>query len=373
MDSFSDLKQTAIQKAAEGNRLDFDEALYLYQNANLLDLATWARAAKERSSGKKVYYNINRHINLSNICTASCPLCAFSCKEGDVHGFMLTKEDVAAKIKKTVATVKNLTEIHIVSSLHPDNTFDYYIDILKTIKQLLPNVHIQAFTPVEIVHFAKISGKSIEDVLHILQNAGLDSLPGGGAEILDDKVRQIICPNKATSTEWIHTIKTAHKMGMKTNASELYGHVETIEQRLKHLFTLRDIQDETHGFQAFISFPFHPANTQFPDIKPITSHESLKFIAISRLVLDNIPHIKAFWMMLSLPVAQLALAFGADDLDGTVEEEHIIHAAGAKTGQKMTTVQLKKIIAETGYIPVERDSLYHEINRDNTINARGDL
>ncbi len=369
MDSFTDLKQTAIQKAAKGNRLNFDEALYLYQNANLLDLATWARAAKERFSGKKVYYNINRHINLSNICTASCPLCAFSCKAGDVHGFMLTKEDVAAKIKKTVATVKNLTEIHIVSSLHPDNTFDYYIDILKTIKNLLPNVHIQAFTPVEIVHFAKISGKSIEDVLHILQSAGLDSLPGGGAEILDDEVRKIICPDKANSAEWIYTIKTAHKMGMKTNASELYGHVETIEQRLQHLFTLRDIQDETHGFQAFISFPFHPANTQFPDIKPITSHESLKFIAISRLVLDNIPHIKAFWMMLSLPVAQLALAFGADDLDGTVEEEHIIHAAGAKTGQKMTTVQLKKIIAETGYIPVERDSLYHEINRDNTINA----
>lgn len=359
----SNIHQSAVKKAQNGERLSFDEALYLYENAYLLDLASWAKASKERQSGKEVYYNINRHINLSNICTASCPLCAFSCEDGDSNGFMLTKDDVIAKITNTIANVKNLTEIHIVSSLHPHNDFSYYVDILKAIKNLLPNVHIQAFTPVEIVHFAKISGNSIETVLQILQEAGLDSLPGGGAEILDDSVRQIICPDKANSAEWIHTIKTAHKMGMKTNASELYGHVETIEQRLQHLFTLRDIQDETHGFQAFISFPFHPANTQFPDVKPITSHESLKFIAISRLVLDNIPHIKAFWMMLTLPVAQLSLAFGADDLDGTVEEEHIIHAAGAKTGQKMTTAQLQKIIRETGYIPIERDSLYNKITR----------
>ncbi len=355
------LEKNAKLKAQRGERLNFDEALYLYKNAGLLELGEWARRAKERKSGKEVYYNINRHINLSNICTANCPLCAFSCEEGDAHGFMLTKEDVAEKIKRTIAAVKGLTEIHIVSSLHPHNDFNYYIEILRTIKELLPDVHIQAFTPVEIVHFAKISGKTIEEVLSILRSAGLDSLPGGGAEILDDEVRRVICPDKANTAQWIHTIKAAHKMGMKTNASELYGHVETPEQRLAHLFTLRDIQDETGGFQAFISFPFHPANTKFPDIRPMTSHENLKFIAISRLVLDNILHIKAFWMMLTLPVAQLALAFGADDLDGTVEEEHIIHAAGAKTGQKMTTAQLERIIAETGYTPVQRDSLYHKI------------
>ena len=338
------INQQAITKAQNGERLSFDEALYLYKHADILDLATWARKAKELHSQKEVYYNINRHINLSNICTANCPLCAFSCEDGDKRGFVLTKEDVEAKIKDTIAHVKGLTEIHIVSSL-----------------QLLPNVHIQAFTPVEIVHFAKISQKSIYEVLTILQQAGLDSLPGGGAEILDDEIRAKICPNKANTQEWIETIKTAHKLGMKTNASELYGHIETIEQRLQHLFTLREIQDETHGFQAFISFPFHPQNTQLDNIKPITSYESLRFIAISRLVLDNIPHIKAFWMMLTLPIAQLALAFGADDLDGTVEEEQIIHAAGAKTGQKMTTAQLQKIITETGYTPVQRDSLYRKI------------
>lgn len=357
------IRTTAMQKAQNGQRLSFNEALYLYENTQLLDLAVWARQAKIRQSGRKVYYNINRHINLSNICTADCPLCAFSCKEGDKGGFMLTKEDVAAKIKETIASVPNLTEIHIVSSLHPHNDFNYYVEILQMIKKMLPDVHIQAFTPVEIVHFAKISGKSVDKVLHILKRAGLDSLPGGGAEILDDEVRRIICPDKADTAQWIYTMKTAHKMGMKTNASELYGHVETIRQRLAHLFTLRDIQDETGGFQAFISFPFHPANTAFPDIRPITSYESLKFIAISRLVLDNIPHIKAFWMMLTMPIAQFALACGADDLDGTVEEEKIIHAAGAHTGQKMTTAQLEKIIRTAGYIPVQRDSLYNEIKK----------
>ena len=324
------INQQAITKAQNGERLSFDEALYLYKHADILDLATWARKAKERHSQKEVYYNINRHINLSNICTANCPLCAFSCEDGDKRGFVLTKEDVETKIKDTIAHVKGLTEIHIVSSLHPTNDFNYYIEIIKSIKKLLPQ-------------------------------AGLDSLPGGGAEILNDEIRAKICPNKANTQEWIETIKTAHKLGMKTNASELYGHIETIEQRLQHLFTLREIQDETHGFQAFISFPFHPQNTQLDNIKPITSYESLRFIAISRLVLDNIPHIKAFWMMLTLPIAQLALAFGADDLDGTVEEEQIIHAAGAKTGQKMTTAQLQKIITETGYTPVQRDSLYRKI------------
>lgn len=355
------IEQQAINKAKNGERLNFEEALYLYENASTLDLATWARTAKERHSGKDVFYNINRHINLSNICTADCPLCAFSCNEGESQGFVLTKEDVEQKIKDTIQEVQGLTEIHIVSSLHPTNDFNYYVEILESIKKLLPNVHIQAFTPVEIVHFSKISGLLISEVLKKLQEVGLDSLPGGGAEILDDSVRAKICPNKANTKEWIEVIKTAHKMGMKTNASELYGHVENIKQRLAHLFTLRDIQDETGGFQAFISFPFHPANTKFPDITPVSSTESLRFIAISRLVLDNFAHIKAFWMMLTMPIAQLALAFGADDLDGTVEEEQIIHAAGAKTGQKMTITRLAKIISETGYIPVQRDSLYHKL------------
>jgi aminodeoxyfutalosine synthase len=245
--------------------------------------------------------------------------------------------------------------------LHPDKKFDYYLNIVKAVKKTLPDVHLKAFTPVEIVHFAKIANQSIVEVLTRLKEAGLDSLPGGGAEILDDEVRKIICPNKATTAQWIETIKTAHKLGIPTNATILYGHVETIEQRLKHLITLREIQDETGGFQAFVSFPFHPVNTGFPEIKRGSSWEDLKFIAIARLVLDNFDHIKGFWMMLTMPIAQLSLAFGVDDLDGTVEEEKIIHAAGAETRKGITKQDIIKIVSETGYIPVERDTFYRPV------------
>ena len=360
MDEFT----TIQQKALTGARLSLSDAMQLYTKASILDLAKWARAAKERHSQKNVYYNINRHINLSNTCTASCPLCAFSVEAGDKSGYILSLDKVADIVKDARSNAAGLTEIHIVSSLCPDIKFSYYIDVLHTVKSILPDIHIQAFTPVEIVYFAKISGLTIREVLQQLQAAGLSSLPGGGAEILDDSIRKIICPDKASSAEWINVVKTAHKLGLHTNASILYGNIETTEQRLRHLFTLRDIQDETGGFNAFIPFPFYPQNTklaQMYPIKPLTAWENLKFIAIARLVLDNIDHIKAFWIMLSEEIAQLSLAFGADDLDGTVGEEKIIHAAGAKAGSLMTRARLSEIITQAGYIPVERDSLYHPI------------
>ncbi|MDQ0203898.1 radical SAM protein [Pectinatus haikarae] len=356
----------ARQKACAGSRLSFDEALLLYRKASLLELGQWARAAKERHSGKNVYYNINRHINLSNTCTALCPLCAFSAKQGDARGYILSPEKVAEMISRAMQETPGLTEIHIVSSLCPDTNFSYYTDILHTVRKLLPHVHIQAFTPAEIIYFTKISGLSIKEVLQHLKDAGLSSLPGGGAEILDDSVRQIICPDKASSAEWIETMKTAHSMGIPTNSSILYGHIETTEQRLAHLFKLRAIQDETGGFGAFVSFPFYPQNTKLAElytIKPLTAWENLKFIALSRLVLDNIDHIKAFWIMLSEEIAQLSLAFGADDLDGTVGEEKIIHAAGAKSGSIMTRKKLNDMIVQAGYIPAERDSLYNIIKQ----------
>lgn len=360
MDEFTAIQQ----KALTGARLSFTDAMQLYAKASILDLAEWARAAKERHSQKNVYYNINRHINLSNTCTASCPLCAFSMEAGDKSGYILSLDKIASIVKDARSNAAGLTEIHIVSSLCPDTKFSYYIDVLRTVKDILPDIHIQAFTPVEIVYFAKISGLTIREVLQQLQAAGLSSLPGGGAEILDDSIRKIICPNKASSAEWINVVKTAHKLGLHTNASILYGHIETAEQRLHHLFTIRDIQDETGGFNAFIPFPFYPQNTklaQMYHIKPLTAWENLKFIAIARLVLDNIDHIKAFWIMLSEEIAQLSLAFGADDLDGTVGEEKIIHAAGAKTGSLMTRARLSEIITQAGYVPVERDSLYNPI------------
>ena len=252
---------TARAKAASGERLTLEDALALYEDNDILFLAECARKAKEKKSGKKVYYTVNRHINLTNICSANCPLCAFQVEAGDKRGFTLEHEDID-RILADAQKVRNLSEIHIVSALHPDKPFEYYVEVVRRVKAALPAVDVKAFTPVEIVNFAKMTGKSIREVLVILQEAGLDSLPGGGAEILSDRVRQIICPKKATTAEWIETMKTAHSLGIRTNASIMYGHVETIRERLQHLFTLRDIQDETKGFQAFMLFPFHPGNTK---------------------------------------------------------------------------------------------------------------
>lgn len=353
----------ARAKAERGERLSLEDALALYEDNDILFLAACARKVKEKKSGRKVFYTVNRHINLTNICSANCPLCAFQVEAGDKRGFTLESEDIA-RIVAEAQQVRNLSEIHIVSALHPDKPFAYYVDVVRQVKAALPEADVKAFTPVEIVNFAKLTGKSIREVLEILQAAGLDSLPGGGAEILADRVRQIICPKKATAAEWIETMKTAHSLGIRTNASIMYGHVETIEERLQHLITIRDIQDETGGFQAFMLFPFHPGNTKLGeeyDLRRVGSWEDLKMLALARLILDNIDHIKAFWIMLTLPIAQLALGFGADDLDGTIGEEKIIHAAGAKTNTGITREMLEKMIRETGYEPVERDTFYHEV------------
>ena len=360
--------ETARGKAARGERLSLEDALALYEDNDLLFLAECARRMKERKSGRNVYYNVNRHINLTNICTSGCPLCAFQCQEGDKRGFVLETEDIA-RILDEAKNVKNLGEIHIVSALHPTKDFDYYLNVVKQVRAALPEADIKAFTPVEIVHFSQMTGKSIREVLEILQAAGLSSLPGGGAEILSDRVRREICPKKATTAEWIETIKTAHALGIRTNCTMMYGHIETIEERLQHLITLRDIQDETGGFQAFVSFPFHPANTQLAHLQRVGSWEDMKMMALSRLILDNIDHIKAFWIMLTMPVAQLALGFGADDLDGTIGEEKIIHAAGARTNTGITRSKLRQLITEAGFVPVERDTFYHPVAEENTADA----
>lgn len=355
--------QTAREKAMAGERLSLADAMALYEENDLLFLADAARRAKERKSGKKVFYTVNRHINLTNVCSSNCPLCAFQVEEGDARGFTLEKADVE-RILADAKQTKNLSEVHIVSALHPDKPFSYYRDIVQMVKAALPAVDVKAFTPVEIVNFAKLEHRSVEAILRELKEAGLVSLPGGGAEILSDRVREIICPKKATRAEWIETMKTAHKLGIRTNASMMYGHVETAEERIEHLLALRDIQDETGGFQAFMLFPFHPAHTKLAEEYEITragSWEDLKMLALSRLVLDNVDHFKAFWVMLTLPIAQLALGFGADDLDGTIGEEKIIHAAGAKTGTGITKAHLRILIKEAGYLPVERDTFYHEI------------
>ena len=343
-----DNMQRARAKAEAGERLTLADALALYEDKDLLFMAKCARRMKEAKSGKKVFYTVNRHINLTNICSANCPLCAFQVKDGDKRGFVLETDDVE-RILDSAKELKNLSEIHIVSALHPDKDFDYYKNIVRQVRAALPEADVKAFTPVEIVNFAKISGKSILEVLTELKEAGLDSLPGGGAEILSDRVREIICPKKATTNEWLEVMRTAHKLGIRTNAS---------------IMTLRDLQDETHGFQAFMLFPFHPEHTELGEergLKRVGSWEDMKMLALSRLILDNFDHIKAFWIMLTMPIAQLALGFGADDLDGTIGEEKIIHAAGAKTNTGITRTDLEKFIRETGYEPVQRDTFYREV------------
>lgn len=353
--------EIASQKINNGERLTFEEAMALYRQNDILKIAGLARNVKERKSGNYVYYNVNRHINLTNICKSGCPLCAFGCKAEQKQAYVMQKAEVVGIVSQAIAEAPDLSEIHMVSALHPDKPFSYYLDIVAAVKETAPQVHLKAFTPVEIVHFANLSQLSIAAVLEQLKTAGLDSLPGGGAEILDDRIRKMICPNKATTSEWIEVITTAHSLGLPTNATMLYGHVETIEDRIRHLLTLRDIQDQTGGFQAFIAFPFHPANTGFSELQRVSSWEDLKMIALARLVLDNFDHIKAFWMMLTLPIAQLALHFGADDLDGTVVEERIIHAAGAATKTGITKKEIISFVEEAGYLAVERDTFYHPL------------
>ena len=264
------------------------------------------------------------------------------------------------ELAKNAAKDPDLKEFHIVSGLHPKWPFEFYVDIIKSIKEQLPQVHLKAFTGVEITHFANISGKSIEEVLQELIAAGVQSMPGGGAEILSDRVRDELCPNKASANEWLEVARTAHKLGLKTNASMLYGHIETIEERVEHLLSLRQLQDETGGFQTFICFPFHPINTELEQkIERTTVWDDLKTMAISRLMLDNFKNIKAYWVMLTLPIAQIALGFGANDIDGTIKEEKIMHAAGAKSSTSLSQDCLIDVIKQTGRIAVERDSNYN--------------
>lgn len=355
--------QSAREKISAGERLDRDEILSLYAENNLLYLAESARRVKESKTGRKIFYTVNRHVNLTNVCRANCPLCAFQCTSDSNRAFTLELDDVE-KILLDAKKIPDLSEIHIVSSLHPTKNFSYYVDAVRLTKKILPHVGINAFTPVEVVNFSEVSGLTVEEILRELIAAGVTSLAGGGAEIFSERVRKIICPKKCSASEWLNVMRTAHRLGLKSNASMMYGHVETIQERVDHLLTLRQLQDETGGFAAMMLFPFHPENTQLAknfNLQRVGSWEDLKMLALSRLTLDNFDHFKAFWVMLTLPIAQLALNFGADDLDGTLGEEKIIHAAGAKSSPSITRSQLQKIISETGYTPVERDSFYREI------------
>ena len=352
---------TIEAKVRAGERLSKEDGLALFASPDIARIGYLADLVRQRISGDYVYFNVNRHVNLSNICVSRCRFCAFGRDEGDKKAYAMNQEEVL-RLAKLAAQDPDLRELHIVSGLHPDWPFEYYLDVLRMLKRELPQLHRKAFTAVEIHYFSKLSGLSVAEVLKALQEAGLQSIPGGGAEILSDRVRQELCPNKATASEWLEVQRTAHKMGIRSNASMLYGHIETLEERVDHLLSLRALQDETGGFQTFICFPFHPGNTELEATHQRTSlWDELKTMAISRLMLDNFSNIKAYWVMLTLPIAQLALGFGANDIDGTVSEEKIMHAAGAKSDTFLTQETIIETIRQIGRIPVERDSMYQII------------
>ena len=344
------------QKAVNGQRLSPEDGLALLRSDDLISLGEMAHKAKQQKTGNQVFFNVNCHINLTNICVSRCKFCAFSCDRDDPQAYTMTIEEVMEKAR--AALPLGITEFHIVSGLHPDLPFSYYVEVIRSLKQQYPHIHIQAFTAVEIKYFADISGASIAEVLQQLKEAGLGSLPGGGAEVFSDRLRQELCPKKASAEEWLRVMRTAHQLGLKSNATILYGHLEQAEEIIDHLVRLRDLQDETGGFQSFIPLPFHPRNTQLSFMQKPHGYEMLKMYALSRLMLDNFDHIKAFWIMAGIPIAQLSLLFGVDDLDGTVIEEKITHAAGAETDTAIPKQKLLQIIRESGKIPVERDTLY---------------
>lgn len=350
------------EKVQNGIRLSQEDGVNLYHSNDLLALAKLARDRKLKTSGRDVFFNVNRHINLTNICVSRCEFCAFGVDEDGQGGPYLMSPEEAFEYGAR-AVDYGITEFHIVSAMHPHMGLDYYIEVIDRLHQAFPHIHIQAFTAVEIFHFAKISGLSVREVLVKLKDVGLGSIPGGGAEILNDDIRQQLCPRKANSKEWLDVHRIAHELGIKTNCTMLFGHIESFEDRIRHMIQLRELQDEAPGFQAFIPLPFLPENTKLDHLKRTSAIDDLKTIAISRLMLDNIDHIKAFWIMLGLPIAQIALEFGADDIDGTVVEERIMHAAGAGTEKGISKDTIIKVIKEAGYQPVERDTLYNVIMR----------
>lgn len=350
------------RKVEASERLSGDDATELLSSDDLLAVGAMADFARARAVGDDVFFISNRHINHTNVCRNRCLFCAFSYDEGDEGAFTLTVDEVVEKARETLAE-GGVSEIHIVGGEHPDLPFEYYLEMMRRLRELSPDVHIQAFTASEIAHFAGISDQPVTEVLRQLKDAGLGSLPGGGAEVFSGRVRELICERKISGQHWLDVHRAAHEIGMKSNATMLYGHLETPAELADHLVRLRELQDDTGGFNAFIPLSFQPANTGLSDLPGPTGFDDLKVLAVGRLVLDNFRHVKAFWINVGLKLAQVSLAFGVNDLDGTVVEEKISHAAGVDTGQALTRTELVRVIRAAHRVPVERDTLYNVVRR----------
>lgn len=343
-------------------RLSKEDGVFLYQYNDLLAIGRLANLVRERLNGDFCYFNVNTHLNPTNICVYRCKFCAFRSDLKGPKAYVMSDEQILERAEQ--ANARGVTEMHIVGGLHHQKEFEWYKNILQLIHGAFPQIHLKAFTAVEIDWFGRLTGRPTKDILLELKEAGLGSLPGGGAEIFDRDIREQICEHKADAGNWLRIHREAHEIGLKSNATMLYGHIEQAEHRIDHLIKLRELQDETGGFQTFIPLAFHPDNTNLNTIQKPSGLMDLKTMAISRLMLDNFPHIKAYWIMLGIGTAQLALSFGADDLDGTVVHELIYHDAGADTPQVLTVDQICRLIREAGRVPVERDTLYNRIHRD---------
>jgi aminodeoxyfutalosine synthase len=341
-------------------RLTLEDGVRLFECPDLLAVGHLANRERERRHGKLTYYNFNIRLEATNVCVASCLFCSFARLTPDSpSAYTLSIEQVLDKLRQRAH--QPLTEVHVVNGLHPDLPFEYYTDMLRGLKQVRPGIHLKCFTAVEIAFFADIYKMTDREVLEKLMDAGLDSLPGGGAEIFAPRVRRKISHDKADADRYLSVHRTAHELGMRTNVTMLYGHIETYEERVDHMLRARALQDETGGFQAFIPLAFHPDNNQMRKLPPPTATDTLRTHAVSRLMLDNIAHVKAFWIATGVEVAQQALWFGADDLDGTVQEEKIYHMAGARTPETMSTAAIRRLIRAAGRAPVERDTLYNVV------------
>jgi aminodeoxyfutalosine synthase len=352
-------------KVEAGQRLSFDDGLFLAEEADLFTVGELANIVRERKNGNFAYYNVNTHLNPTNVCVYRCTFCAFRADLKSPKGYVMSDEQIVQRAAE--ADRRGATELHIVGGLHHQLPYDWYLNVVRIIHEAHPRLHLKAYTAVEWDWFSRLTGRPTRDILAEFKEAGLGSLPGGGAEIFHPEVRDQICEHKADADAWIRIHREAHQLGLRSNATMLYGHIEKPAQRIDHLIRLRELQDETGGFQTFIPLAFHPDNTKLGEANKIAKASSLldlRTVAVSRLVLDNFPHIKAYWIMLGIKTAQVALSFGADDIDGTVVHEKIYHDAGSDSPQELSVAELRRLIEEAGRVPVERDTLYREVVRE---------
>ena len=355
--------ETIRDKVEAGQRLSADDGLFLYgDDVPLNEIGQLANLVRERKNGNHAYYNINTHLNPTNICVYRCIFCAFRSDLRDPHGYLMDDEAIIARGQEAVDC--GATELHIVGGLHHQKKYDWYLNLIRILHEAFPRLHLKAWTGVEIEWFAHMTGKTYREILEEMIEAGLGSMPGGGAEIFHPEVRDRICEHKSDAGRWLEIHRTAHALGLRTNATMLYGHIEKPYHRIDHLIRLRELQDETGGFQTFIPLAFHPENTGLSHLKKPSSLIDLRTMAISRLMLDNFDHVKAYWIMLGIGTAQVALSYGADDIDGTVRHELIYHDAGATTPEVLGVEKIRQIILEAGREPVERDTLYRKVVRE---------